>query len=73
MTTMTRCEHLAWCKQRALAYLEENDCKNAVASMISDLSKHDETSAVGQVMGLMGMMEIQRGSVAVRKWIEGFN
>jgi hypothetical protein len=38
----TREEHLAWCKQRALELLADGDRAGAVASMISDLQKHDE-------------------------------
>ncbi len=40
---MTRQEHLEWCKERALVYVDNGDLSQAVASMISDLSKHDET------------------------------
>jgi hypothetical protein len=37
---MTRAEHLAWAKERALEYLP--DVPQAVASFSSDLGKHDE-------------------------------
>jgi len=39
---MNRAEHLAWAKERALAYLP--DWQNATASFVSDLNKHDETA-----------------------------
>ena len=39
MPELTRDQHLAWCKQRALAYLPA-DPANAMASMLSDLTKH---------------------------------
>jgi hypothetical protein len=39
---MSRADHLAWCKQRALEYLDAGDRTNAIASMISDLRKHPE-------------------------------
>lgn len=39
----TRAEHLAWCKQRALEYLDTGDLNNAFASFISDMNKHAET------------------------------
>ncbi len=42
METVTRAEHLAWAKERALAYLP--DWQNAMASFNSDLNKHDETA-----------------------------
>lgn len=71
----TRQEHLDWCKKRALAYLEPGEfysVRDAVASMSSDLSKHDET-AVAPELAMIGMLEIGKGEAAVRKWINGFN
>jgi len=69
---MTRNEHLAWCKERALAELP--DCTNAVASMISDLIKHPAfENTMTMTMASVGFMEIPRGVDAVRKWVEGFN
>jgi hypothetical protein len=66
-------EHMAWCKERALEYLP-HDPSQAVASMMSDLMKHPETGTdVYRMLGLAGMMEVQRGPEAVRRWIEGFN
>ncbi len=71
---MTRSEHLGWAKQRALEYVNEGDLSNAVASMLSDLRKHDAfRDPVYAALGTLGLMEIQRGPDAVRKWIEGFN
>jgi hypothetical protein len=49
---MTRAEHLAWAKERALAYLP--DWAQAMASFISDLGKHKETTGHA-VIELMGM------------------
>ncbi len=40
---MNRQEHLKWCKQRALEYVDRNELTQAYASFISDLGKHDET------------------------------
>lgn len=42
---MTRAEHIAWAKARALKYLDgpDPDPANAIASIGSDLIKHDET------------------------------
>lgn len=41
--TVTRQEHLTWCKQRALEYVDAGDLQQAFASMLSDLGKHPET------------------------------
>jgi hypothetical protein len=40
---MTRQEHMEWCKKRALKYVEMDDLNNALISMMSDLTKHEET------------------------------
>jgi hypothetical protein len=37
---VTRDEHLAWCKRRALEYVDAGDPTHAVASMASDLKTH---------------------------------
>lgn len=63
---------MAWAKARALEYLERGDCRNAVASMTSDLSKHPETEKAGSLMAIIGMFEVAAGPEAVRRWIEGF-
>jgi hypothetical protein len=71
----TREEHLAWCKQRALEYVDAGDLANAVASMGSDLQKHPETGNNSSLAYLMrlGMMYYDQGDpTAVRRWIEGF-
>lgn len=72
---MTRAEHLAWCKQRAIAYVEAGDYQQALASMLSDMRKHPETSEhVGLQMGVMLMMSGHLSNPAeIRKFIEGFN
>lgn len=41
---MNRDEHVAWCKTRALAYVDAGDLNNAFASMCSDLRKHPDTA-----------------------------
>ncbi len=70
----TRSEHMAWCKQRALAYLP-NDPDQALASMLSDLGKHDETN--NRAMQKLTMMLMIGGHLRtvdqVRRHIEGFN
>ena len=41
---MTRSEHLAWCKQRALECCDSGDAEEAFSSMASDLRKQPETA-----------------------------
>ena len=71
----TRAKHLAWCKKRALQYLETDNTKNAFASMMSDLGKHPETRdhmgcQLGAMMLFSGLLDT---TADMRKWIEGFN
>lgn len=69
---MTREEHLAFCKKRALEYVEIGDLAGAQASMGSDLMKHPETRPPAEIIGV-GMIEVLSGDpVRVRRWIEGF-
>jgi hypothetical protein len=72
---VTRAEHLAWCKQRALQYVDQGDLHNAFASLNSDLRKHPETENHGAVE--LGMMLMLAGHLdtapKMREWIEGCN
>lgn len=68
-----RADHLAWCKVRALEYLDAGNLADAVASMGSDLSKHPETKCPDVLMSLGMMLIIQNDEAGVRRWIEGFN
>jgi hypothetical protein len=72
---MTRDEHLEWAKQRALEYCERGDVVNAWASMVSDLSKHEELQNHAAIR--MGMMMLLSGNLStvreMRQFIKGFN
>ncbi len=73
MPTMTREEHLDWCKQRALEYLDRGELANAVASMGSDLNKHVETKTAHQQLIGLGILYVMNNDVeGVRRWITGF-
>ena len=70
---MTRDKHLAWVRERALEYVASGDLKSAIASLISDLGKHEETGSID--------LEVLRESITVaqsgdperaRRWIETF-
>lgn len=68
-------EHLAWAKQRALAYVEIGDLANAFTSLASDLEKHSQTANhLGVQMGFSLMMICQLSTAAeMKKFIEGIN
>ncbi len=69
----TRADHLAWCKRRALEYLDAGDVQNAIASMMSDMNKHSECG-VNVYLAMLGMMHARdHDATAARRWIEGFN
>jgi len=72
---MTRQEHLDWCKQRAIEYVDRGDMKNAFASMMSDIRKHKETSNHPAIN--VGMLMLMSGKLSnaedMRKFINGFN
>lgn len=71
---MNRADHLAWCKQRALEYVDQGDLASAVASMTSDLGKHEETVASNPFLMMLAMNYVLSGDAnGVRRWIEGFN
>lgn len=69
---VTRDEHLAWAKKRALEYLP-NDPVEGMTSMLSDLTKHPElANHPGRLISPM-MYGAANNPDEVRKWIVGFN
>ena len=69
-----RQQHLAWCKARALEYLDAGDLASAVTSMASDLGKYESTGAIHPALMALGMRAIiAKDADEVRRWIEGFN
>ena len=75
MSSTTREDHLAWCKERALEYVDAGEPEKAMASLISDLGKHPETAK--HLGGELGNMLFLSGNLSrleeIRKFIEGFN
>lgn len=67
----TREQHLQWCKQRAMEYVNAGDYTNATASMLSDLRKHPETES-SVLIGAMLMLTV-RDRESARRFVEGFN
>ncbi len=61
---MNREQHLAWCKGRALQYLDRGDYGQAIASMGSDLGKHEETAALARQFGITAMGHAISGDIA---------
>ena len=72
---MTRQEHLDWCKERALEYVDMNDLQQAYASMMSDLGKHPETFGHPAMELMIQLMMSGKLDTAyeMRKFINGFN
>lgn len=72
---MERKEHLQWCKDRALEFVENNDLTGAFASFQGDMMQHEETSnhlalEVGMILLLSGNLDTQE---QMKNWIFGFN
>lgn len=74
-SSQTRAEHLAWCKARALEYVNRGDVNGGLTSMFSDMEKHPETrDHIGNRIGLQMMMIGALSSPhEARRFIEGYN
>ena len=72
---MDRAEHLQWCKDRAMEYVDNGELNEAFASMISDMGKHVELDNPNlQTLGMGLMIGGHLDTVdKMRKWIQGFN
>jgi len=72
---MNRSEHLRWCKDRAMEYVNSGDIPQALASMTSDLGKHPDTQGhIGIMLGAgLLMMGDMKTTHQAKDWIEGFN
>jgi hypothetical protein len=72
---LTRDEHLAWCKRRALESVDAGDLTNAVGNMASDLKTHPDTDNPAlNGLATIGMMYVMDGDkAAVQRWIERFH
>lgn len=70
---MNRAEHLAWCKQRALVYVDCGDIQT-LASLISDLAIHPGTAETGAVVAELGMSLAAAGHLStseqMREWVQ---
>lgn len=77
---MTRAAHLTWCKKRAWEaynYVKDKEGKDAaeqeaIASMVSDLGKHDETRHLSRTAVMIGIL-LRRCGCTIEKFINGFN
>ena len=70
---MDAAEHFAWAQARALEYVELNDPANAMASLVSDLGKHEGTAGIlTSDLQALFMGEVMLGGAAgARSFIEG--
>ena len=67
---MDRQEHIAWCKQRALEYVDAGDIVGGLASMFSDLRKHEETEDHPAIQ--LGAMLMMGGYLSTKQQVEDF-
>lgn len=70
-----RQEHLDWCKQRAMEYIDAGDLRGVFASFLSDMGKHPELENHAALpLGTMLLMGGHLSTPAQMKdWITGFN
>jgi len=72
---MTRSEHVQWCKDRAMEYVNDGDLTGAYASMTLDLGKHPETEGHSGIT--LGMTLLMADHLSTRhemeRFINGFN
>jgi hypothetical protein len=72
---MNRADHLQWCKDRAMKYVEAGDFPDTIASMLSDLGKHPDTKSAGEGIGAqLGLVTLMTGPTrdSVTRFIQGF-
>jgi hypothetical protein len=71
----TREEHLAWCKQRALEYIDRGQITEGLISMMRDMGKHPETASPALDQMTAGLMVIGALSTLeeARKHINGYH
>jgi hypothetical protein len=73
---MNGAEHLAWCKQRALETLEQSGPGQALTSLASDFTKHEDTHKEAEMVQMLGFPMLISGHlkdpVKMRKFIEDF-
>lgn len=70
---MNRTEHMAWCKDRALEYVDAGNGREAMMSMLSDLGKHPETEGSASFGMMLCLATDANDMSAVRRFITGFN
>jgi hypothetical protein len=71
---VTRAEHLAWAKERALEYADRGDVAQAMASLGSDLNKHPDTKGHSgmELMMMLAMNGHLDAPGELRKFTGGF-
>ena len=73
---MDRVEHIAWVKQRALAELDAGGPSargNAIASFMSDLTKHPDTEGHVAIEFGIALLTHDTPVRELRRFIEGIN
>lgn len=75
MDTRSRLEHLEWCKQRALDYVDTGALTKVFESLSSDLGKHPDTANHPAIeTGLLLLMQGRLNTPEkMRSFITGFN
>ena len=70
---MNAAEHFDWAVGRALEYVDMDDPGNAMASLVSDLGKHEDTAGIlTEDLQYLFMGEVLLGGASgAKRFIEG--
>jgi hypothetical protein len=69
---IARAQWLAFCRQRALEYLDQDQLDQALSSLVSDLQKRPETQGVPDTLNTAVGAVLAKDKAALRAWIESF-
>lgn len=70
-----RSDHLQWCKDRALEFVDAGQLPNAFSSFMSDLNKFDEPMYEAELLRTLTIVGFAQCGTAdkMRAWINGFS
>lgn len=71
---MSATQHIKFCKERALEYLDQGNVAMAFTSFSSDMANDDETREIFSLLMPVGMQAaMTNDEKEMRRFIEGFN
>lgn len=65
-------DYLAEAKRRALQWLDAGDVRSAIASMMGDLDKRQDTKMNAALVAFGMLIATREDAIEARRWIEGW-